>query len=102
MIRRPPRSTLFPYTTLFRSHQQNFRRAAVVRLDFVNLRFRIAFGKLMDVLEIRAAPRVDALRIVPYHHHVLMPRGEQVNEVALELVRVLIFVHENKLESALV
>src|SRR3712207_9308579 len=27
MIRRPPRSTLFPYTTLFRSH----REAAVVR-----------------------------------------------------------------------
>src|SRR2546430_8964042 len=23
MIRRPPRSTLFPYTTLFRSHQEN-------------------------------------------------------------------------------
>src|SRR5258707_1582818 len=23
MIRRPPRSTLFPYTTLFRSHQQD-------------------------------------------------------------------------------
>src|SRR2546422_11135988 len=23
MIRRPPRSTLFPYTTLFRSHQAN-------------------------------------------------------------------------------
>src|SRR3712207_7620376 len=27
MIRRPPRSTLFPYTTLFRSH--DLRRAAV-------------------------------------------------------------------------
>src|SRR2546426_6567314 len=24
MIRRPPRSTLFPYTTLFRSHQRRF------------------------------------------------------------------------------
>src|SRR5690349_22131344 len=24
MIRRPPRSTLFPYTTLFRSHKQDF------------------------------------------------------------------------------
>src|SRR2546426_4550442 len=24
MIRRPPRSTLFPYTTLFRSHVENF------------------------------------------------------------------------------
>src|SRR5712692_10642592 len=26
MIRRPPRSTLFPYTTLFRSHQRGGRR----------------------------------------------------------------------------
>src|SRR3989338_2802340 len=25
MIRRPPRSTLFPYTTLFRSHQRRYR-----------------------------------------------------------------------------
>src|SRR5438874_7727110 len=28
MIRRPPRSTLFPYTTLFRSHQAEARAAA--------------------------------------------------------------------------
>src|SRR3712207_6887149 len=28
MIRRPPRSTLFPYTTLFRSHEN-----ALVRID---------------------------------------------------------------------
>src|SRR2546430_3330026 len=27
MIRRPPRSTLFPYTTLFRSHQGGHDRA---------------------------------------------------------------------------
>src|SRR3712207_7613727 len=38
MIRRPPRSTLFPYTTLFRSHaNSNYRRrrddaAALARL----------------------------------------------------------------------
>ena len=31
-----------------------------------------------------------------------MPRGEQVNQVALELVGVLIFVHQNELEAALV
>src|SRR3712207_7335421 len=30
MIRRPPRSTLFPYTTLFRSHE---RAAPAERLD---------------------------------------------------------------------
>src|SRR5258705_3136892 len=28
MIRRPPRSTLFPYTTLFRSHVQSAKNAA--------------------------------------------------------------------------
>src|SRR5258708_28101074 len=28
MIRRPPRSTLFPYTTLFRSVRRSFRPAA--------------------------------------------------------------------------
>src|SRR5258708_26435853 len=30
MIRRPPRSTLFPYTTLFRSDQRDFLDAAIV------------------------------------------------------------------------
>src|SRR5688572_32298196 len=32
MIRPPPRSTLFPYTTLFRSHQRITDRAAAVTL----------------------------------------------------------------------
>src|SRR3712207_7010392 len=30
MIRRPPRSTLFPYTTLFRSHQAGRRVALAI------------------------------------------------------------------------
>src|SRR5688572_32397844 len=34
MIRRPPRSTLFPYTTLFRSHAAPSRRA-IARLTLV-------------------------------------------------------------------
>src|SRR3712207_8657649 len=29
MIRRPPRSTLFPYTTLFRSHREQFDAAGL-------------------------------------------------------------------------
>src|SRR3712207_7416584 len=33
MIRRPPRSTLFPYTTLFRSRAVERERPAVVVLD---------------------------------------------------------------------
>src|SRR5258706_9846512 len=31
MIRRPPRSTLFPYTTLFRSLSRDFPRRAPIR-----------------------------------------------------------------------
>src|SRR3712207_7330758 len=40
MIRRPPRSTLFPYTTLFRS---NFALATFIRQqDVINLLFSLA------------------------------------------------------------
>src|SRR2546425_6816270 len=33
MIRRPPRSTLFPYTTLFRSHQETRSRGVADPAD---------------------------------------------------------------------
>src|SRR2546425_5365683 len=35
MIRRPPRSTLFPYTTLFRSRSDRDRATAAIRLPVV-------------------------------------------------------------------
>src|ERR1039458_7681575 len=37
MIRRPPRSTLFPYTTLFRSHKTLNRLAELLQLVAVGL-----------------------------------------------------------------
>src|SRR5256885_7315686 len=42
MIRRPPRSTLFPYTTLFRSHRQAV--VAAVPLDGVTVVDRVRQG----------------------------------------------------------
>src|SRR5438309_4488888 len=39
MIPRPPRSTLFPYTTLFRSYKRNFRQQ-----DFVGCGLRLGLG----------------------------------------------------------
>src|SRR3712207_8029021 len=38
MIRRPPRSTLFPYTTLFRSEHSGVRRSVVGPLERVTQR----------------------------------------------------------------
>src|SRR3712207_8193754 len=40
MIRRPPRSTLFPYTTLFRSHAVDARARPTCRLAAAGLRPR--------------------------------------------------------------
>src|SRR5256886_4571349 len=53
MIRRPPRSTLFPYTTLFRSHMQGARRhaAEIIRLvDFALSRLSIRPADLEGVV----------------------------------------------------
>src|SRR2546421_5960005 len=46
MIRRPPRSTLFPYTTLFRSHHGPAQRPAEHHLEQAP---RYADGKPLDV-----------------------------------------------------
>src|SRR3712207_6936844 len=45
MIRRPPRSTLFPYTTLFRSHTKKYwdelRAGNITQDDWVDLESRM-------------------------------------------------------------
>src|SRR3712207_7961254 len=49
MIRRPPRSTLFPYTTLFRSR----RGARVVMMK--------AYGTAEEIAEVAAREKADAI-----------------------------------------
>src|SRR2546430_12357935 len=49
MIRRPPRSTLFPYTTLFRSHKVNFKNTVVIMTSNVGARL-ISKGKSLGFL----------------------------------------------------
>src|SRR3712207_7307101 len=62
MIRRPPRSTLFPYTTLFRSHLSH--RSALVRKD--PARYRPLFPEVPDdlpyVWPVRSQAVIDAER----------------------------------------
>src|SRR5437016_11409056 len=45
MIRRPPRSTLFPYTTLFRSLHTQHKTAVETQTAPVSLRSRLAATK---------------------------------------------------------
>src|SRR2546430_8784997 len=48
MIRRPPRSTLFPYTTLFRSQSLSLLHQPPVPMHKVRNRFRAALSKGLD------------------------------------------------------
>src|SRR2546430_5160811 len=56
MIRRPPRSTLFPYTTLFRSEAlQYFERA--LHLDPKEMKFKLAYAEAG--LKLRASEKLN-------------------------------------------
>src|SRR2546429_1246607 len=51
MIRRPPRSTLFPYTTLFRSSRRSKSRFGIALLCCYGGVAGIAYGLLLDLWE---------------------------------------------------
>src|SRR5688572_32097951 len=51
MIRRPPRSTLFPYTTLFRSH--HFLGYAPEKIEYAMNRYRNEANRLYGVVDRR-------------------------------------------------
>src|SRR2546430_8184209 len=65
MIRRPPRSTLFPYTTLFRSHHLHLERAARrARCD------RAAAERCAtEIADSRVQDRGETRRVVPAEGH---------------------------------
>src|SRR3989454_11432102 len=66
MIRRPPRSTLFPYTTLFRSHFDQTQQAK----GYAALDSRQLFVGPRAYEQIAASQEVDAIVIAtpPYFH----------------------------------
>src|SRR5256885_9979576 len=64
MIRRPPRSTLFPYTTLFRSlgsgsiriHRQDIQKQIFNALGMSDEEARSRFGFFLEALEYGTPP----------------------------------------------
>src|SRR3712207_7346714 len=58
MIRRPPRSTLFPYTTLFRSHRTNDYHTLAIRSSACSIMKRSVWKPkicLVDLLSFKQA-----------------------------------------------
>src|SRR3989442_2433775 len=65
MIRRPPRSTLFPYTTLFRSHHQ-FGAQRARRHDRLPVPDRHRLGVQRDRRERRSEEHTSELQSRPH------------------------------------
>src|SRR3712207_9408194 len=82
MIRRPPRSTLFPYTTLFRSLLRLQRHAARLRVE---AKPRAGVGGAEAVAH---EPRVQAPRGAELGHFLeqVVVRGEEEGEARRESV----------------
>src|SRR5258706_9388982 len=76
MIRRPPRSTLFPYTTLFRSR-------AYQRLHELARRLGAVDSAICDLRFIRQRPEAAAGDLVSEHRALLLPADRSGNR-ALE------------------
>src|SRR5256885_14625443 len=72
MIRRPPRSTLFPYTTLFRSHRLHPQFAKPLRFLLPN---ENAIGLELDAESPQAGVLQD-LEEIPAHHDFAAADGE--------------------------
>src|SRR2546426_5500434 len=65
MIRRPPRSTLFPYTTLFRSHGDgNLRDFAEGGAGIEGLRNPLRLRSLREVMGDRKSTRLNSSHLV--------------------------------------
>src|SRR5256885_13005539 len=72
MIRRPPRSTLFPYTTLFRStHVRDVNQAVDARLDLHKR------AEAREVADLAANARADGILERQHDPGILLGRSEE-------------------------
>src|SRR5260370_32368614 len=93
MIRRPPRSTLFPYTTLFRSY---LTRACFARLGGFDARLFMYFED--TEYSLRARDAGFAILLVPpaiIHHHVRSEEHTSELQSHLNLVCRLLLEKKN-------
>src|SRR3712207_8621086 len=75
MIRRPPRSTLFPYTTLFRSVRDHY---ALIELDRIAVKGRAAETAIFTIVA-PASRREDpaVAELLELHPRLLESRSEE-------------------------
>src|SRR3712207_9150394 len=73
MIRRPPRSTLFPYTTLFRSDELRAEYEKADEMVLSKIRERLGLDQL-EALNVGAAPT--PREVIAFFHALGLPLAE--------------------------
>ena len=76
---------------------QDLRAASVILFKMINLSF-VFFWKLEDVSEVSSPPAVDRLCVITDDHQVLMRLCQFFENPCLDVVGVLIFIHQNILQ----
>src|SRR4051812_49605901 len=86
MIRRPPRSTLFPYTTLFRSCDQSLVQQMQIEIDRLDFQNVIELRDFYDVLEVqpdRKSTRLNSSHMsISYAVFCLKKKKDQITPTA--------------------
>src|SRR5258708_32374120 len=89
MIRRPPRSTLFPYTTLFRSTWSLMRRNGDLRHEMIwalkDISFEVEPGEALGIVGRNGAGRSTLLKILSRITEPTSGREELFGRVASRL-----------------
>src|SRR2546430_6486300 len=84
MIRRPPRSTLFPYTTLFRSLRE--------RNGFGEIEEQIISAKVLDFLELNARSEEHTSELQSQSNLVCRLLLEKKKKPSISAIRPLLFL----------
>src|SRR5437899_6318713 len=105
MIRHPPRSTLFPYTTLFRSEKTNKRlltkgteltRELIEKISTRNLK-RLKLNEKdplliekIEEIEVMTSRQIDVLRKITEERKEKLKKGDELPPGVIKLVKVYI------------
>ena len=81
---------------------ENGRRRAVVLLELDDFCAGKVSVELLNILNTRAAPAVDGLIVVAYHHQMAAFAGKHTQPCILHGIGILKFVYQNMLETLLI
>src|SRR5256885_12962953 len=98
MIRRPPRSTLFPYTTLFRSYPLFLEQVAEHGIDLAGVR-HLAHGEMREQRQHLAVLLPQALLFL-HHLHIGDRKSTRLNSSHL-VISYAVFCLKKKKDSIL-